>query len=344
MFCQVYRGGRSWYPSHVADDAPYRNAVAMGFDPLGETIRVARTRGQRVHAWVNVLRVYQNPDAPLVKVVGRPAVQTDSYQNSLLDYDKEGNPPSPTRGFSLGTPGIWLDPSEPGVRAHIVESVKDLVLRYPDLDGVHLDMVRFPMAIRTNYKTPFNLRPEFGFSSRAVHRFYVFSGRTPPGKVTPELAKQLVKSKAWAAWRRAQVTLLVYEIREMLLQVAPHMELSAAVIANQDRAVNRAFQDWPTWISSGLLDVVVPMNYTKKLELFNRLSKAAVVSAKPKRIFMGIGAWLMRASPQTLITEGKGALSHGADGVTLFSYSNLFDARGQAVLTEFQRSVFPTTN
>ena len=344
FFCQVYRGGRSWYPSSVADDTPYRQALADGLDPLRETLKFATERGQRVHAWVNVLRVFRNPNAPLVQVVGKHAILKDSSGVSLLEYNADGSPPAPVKGFTLGTHGLWLDASEPEVRNYLVQTIRDVAVSYPDLDGIHLDMVRYPMAIRTNAKISFNFKPAFGYSSRSIARFYQFSGRVPPDKLTPALINKLEASRAWSAWRRAQVTLLVYEIREMLQQVAPQMELSAAVIANQDRAFKRVFQDWPTWLTHGLVDTVIPMNYTRKKELFNRLSRQAVKVSGSKPISMGVGAWLMVSRPELMAEQGKAAMQYGAKGVTLFSYSNLFSDSGRKALSQFQNSVFPPTN
>ena len=78
LYCQVYRGGRSWFPSMVADDKPYRDAYKQGFDPLRETIDKAHAKGQKVHAWLNMLRVAHNTKAPILQVIGRKAVHTVS--------------------------------------------------------------------------------------------------------------------------------------------------------------------------------------------------------------------------------------------------------------------------
>ena len=56
----------------------------------------------------------------------------------------------------------------------------------------------------------------------------------------------------------------------------------------------------------------------------------------------GLGAWLMLGNPALLIQQGKIALDAGADGVVLFSYSNLHSDRGRQLLKQFAESVFPT--
>ena len=345
VYCQVYRGGRSWFPSMVADDEPFRLAKQQGFDPLGDTIRAARKRGQKVHAWVNMLRLFQNPDAPMIKVIGAErTVQFDNFGNSVLKYDEKGNPPGANMGFSLGTHGIWVDPSEPAVRHYIKETIRDLVYRYPDLSGVHMDMVRFPTAIRTNFKKRLSMGPEYGFSDNSIRHFYRTSGRAAPDVIDEKLRKQLSRSQAWAAWRRAQVTLLVFEVRELLSQIAPNMEVSAAVFADQKRARDGAFQDWPTWMKYHLLDTVVPMNYTKRRKLFTRLSKEASEIALRPQLLMGIGAWLLKSKPEEFVRQGEIAISSKSGGVVLFSYSNLFSPQGRNALNYFQQKLFPTAH
>lgn len=341
LYCQVYRGGRAWYPSMLADDAPYRRALAQGFDPLRDTINQAHKRGTRVHAWINVLRIVGNREAPLLKTIGRNAAHTDSYGNSLLDYDSEGLPPGALgRSFKLGTAGIWLDAGSERVREYLVATIKDVVMAYPDLDGVHLDMIRYPMSMRKGGKGSFAHRPRFGYSQESIERFYEFAGKKPP-PMTKEVRAMLRKAQAWGTWHRAQVTLLVFEIKEMLNQIAPEIELSAAVIASPERAYSEVYQDWSAWRKGGIIDTVIPMNYSRNSELVARQSKYAIQSASRGQVLIGLGSWLMIGNPSLMISQGKTALRFGADGVTLFSLSNLLSPQGELLVREFRTAVLP---
>ncbi|HQH28480.1 MAG TPA: family 10 glycosylhydrolase, partial [Oligoflexia bacterium] len=148
LYCQVYRSGRSWYPSVMADAAPYHRALGAGFDPLKETIKTAHQRGQRVHAWVNALRVVHDGSLPLLRTIGSEALQVDHYGNSIWRYNEEGIAPDElNRAYRLETAGVWLDPSSKRVRQFVVEAVRDIITAYPDIDGIHLDMIRYPGTI-----------------------------------------------------------------------------------------------------------------------------------------------------------------------------------------------------
>ena len=182
LYCQVYRRGRAWFPTLIADDLPYRTALRQGFDPLKDTIEAVHKKGGRVHAWLNVLRVQFNRDAALFKLYSEDAPLVDSYGNSLLSYEIGGSPPGEIRDLvRLGTPGYWLDPSSQKVRSYIVELVRALVTNYPELDGIHLDMLRFPMIALTDANLPIPKPLTFGYSERAKEHFAEYqqiTGRT----------------------------------------------------------------------------------------------------------------------------------------------------------------------
>ena len=336
IFAQVYRGGRSWFPSNLADDSPYTDSQASGFDPIADSIR---NLGQTVdvHAWVNTLRVYRNEKAPLVASVGEQAILKDSSGNSLLNYSADGNPPKQNANFKLGTHGLWLDPGVPAVRAYIVETYRELVRAYPELAGLHLDMVRYPLAMRQQSKLRGQREPGFGYSEQSLDRFYQLSRMTKPDSIGAREVKALERGQAWGSWRSAQVTLLVHQIREMLREEAPQMQLSAAVLANQERALNHAYQNWPLWLRQGLVDFVIPMNYTRRQRRFAELSDQSIEVSSGKNTRIGVGAWLLKDSPEELITQIRRSERAGATGVTLFSYANLADRKGRASLDYMRR-------
>ncbi|MCB0358237.1 MAG: family 10 glycosylhydrolase [Bdellovibrionales bacterium] len=337
IYCQVYRNGRSWFPSLLADPTPYYEARERGLDPLGEAIRIGHERGQRVHAWVNALRVKSNSDAPLLRSIGRSAVQVDNYGSSILDYrEAYKTPPGPVgRYYSIDTPGIWLDPSSRSVRRYVVETIRDLVLSYPDLDGIHLDMIRFPFGLPTrgnSQRTYSQLR--FGYSPSSLEGFRDLlqlamgdSAATLPKPLTPKSIRQWPEK--WDTWRRSQVTLLVQDVRELLRQIAPRMELSIAGIARGSRAYGSAMQEWPKWVNAGVIDYVLPMAYTADAAIAQEYAEFATSNVQPDRVVLGIGAWLLLNRLNNLETQINRALSEGAGGIALFSYSNLRSKKGE---------------
>ncbi|MCB0343713.1 MAG: family 10 glycosylhydrolase [Bdellovibrionales bacterium] len=330
LYCQVYRRGRSWFPSIVADDLPYRNALQQGIDPLASVIEKAHQRGQRVHAWLNALRIKDGAEAPLLRYV-KGAAQVDNYQNSVLSYlDAYARPPGLVgSAYQLDTPGIWLDPSQPAVRNYLVEVVRDVVSAYPKLDGIHLDMIRFPFGIPRKSRVGSMRRIELGFSDSSLDGYFKLRS-IAEGWQVPRIKQP--SGEHWDAWRRSQVTLVVVEIRKLLEEIAPHMQLSAAVIAEPSRAHSKAFQDWVAWKRQGLVDAVLPMAYTKDGTRARSLSRHAVRSPGQAKVLVGLGAWLMKSNKQKLGAQAENAMKEGADGVVLFSYSNLVSPNGRQLV------------
>lgn len=335
LYCQVYRGGRSWFPSKHADEAPYRQSLSQGVDPLKDTLRLAHSRGQKVHAWINSLRVAHNKYAPLVAKLGKEAVLVDSHGKSLLDYPEDGKPPGPAgHYFQLDTPAYWLDPSHPGVRQYVLDTIEELVIAYPQLDGIHLDMTRFPFAMRSNRSQNYKAGLWFGYSNTALSRFYEEQSVIGDQLPMPTLAQ-------FQNWQRSQITQFVRDLRAMLKRRNPKLELSAAVLAWPDRAQDYALQDWVTWVEQGLIDTIMPMSYTRDVETIRRHTQYAMQKAKPSntKVVMGLGAWLLLSRPEVAVQQTSIAIGSGAAGVNLFSYSNLLTKQGQELAVQVQREL-----
>ena len=56
LFVQVFRGGRAWFETDLADATPFIAAREVsGVDPLALLLTRAGEAGLRVHAWINAL-------------------------------------------------------------------------------------------------------------------------------------------------------------------------------------------------------------------------------------------------------------------------------------------------
>jgi len=318
IFCQIYRGGRSWFPSKIADTAPFEKAQREGFDPLRDTIKRAHARGQKVHAWINTLRVAHNQKAPVLDMLGRDVVLHDNQGNSILQYDGHDHPPGKLRGkYRVGTPGIWLDASHARLRQYMIEVVREIVANYPEIDGIHLDMVRSPLPM---LKAKGRNRLRFGHGDHAVGEFQRLTGLTD------------TSGKDWENFRRSQTSLLVMQIKEMLEREAPGVMLTAAVVGRHKRAYDWAYQDWPSWVESGVLDYVVPMAYSKKTKSVNEMAKYAMTKRGNQKVLMGLGAWLVLDKPEQMIRQIEAVKREQVDGFVLFSYANLQNSKGREML------------
>ena len=339
LYCQIFRRGLSWFPSVLADDTPFRTAKQSGVDPLRELILISHARGQKVHAWLNVLRVNDNPDAPIFKAAGEKVALSDNYGNSLLTYSPDGIPPHPAgKYFSLETPGVWLDPSSIALREYMKAVVREVLTQYPDIDGIHLDMIRFPFAMKIASGAPRLL--EFGFGDETLLRFKDAMQNEPTFFHAFSSKNHSPAGKEWVKWRKDQVTEIVEVLRKEVEKIDKSKEFSAAVIASHSRAHDHAFQDWSRWMKEGLIDSTLLMNYTTKNDTFTERTNKALEVKKSTKLQAGIGAWMMLDNPEQAVAQANIAMEKGADGVVLFSYANLQNKRGSDLVQKLASDFF----
>lgn len=318
LFVQVYRAGRAWFDSDLADATPYRAVrERFGVDSLALLLERAQQEGLRVHAWVNVLSLARNADAPIVAKLGRDAVLVDRQGRSLLDYPGYDVPQPDRRYYRMGTPGLYLDPAAPGVAAELVAVFAELLLRYPTLDGLHLDYIRYPDVLPFAPGSRFGVGLDFGYGAPTRERFATETGRSAP------LGDSLRNANAWDAWRRDKISELVAEIAETAERARPGVELSAAVWTYADRAYLVLGQDWRRWLEEDWLDLAVPMSYTLDTRLLRYMAEHFAGLPEGERIAVGLGSWLFASRPEGAVEQLEVLEGAGVRHVALFSYDSI---------------------
>jgi uncharacterized lipoprotein YddW (UPF0748 family) len=321
LFVQVYRGGRAWFSSSVADASPHRAARERhGADPLARLLVEAHAAGLRVHAWINALSLATQRDAKILKRLGPEAVMIDRRGRSVLDYP-ELDFPEPDRSFyRMGTPQVWIDPAVPSVGETLAALVGEMLARYPQLDGVHLDYIRHPDVLPFSPGSRFGVGVDFGYGPSSRARFERETGLVAP------FGDSLANADRWDDWRRERVSEIVLRVASAARAARPHIEVSAAVWAYADRAYLALFQDWRGWLEDGLLDFAVPMAYTRDDRLLRYLARGALGGVGGDRVWIGLGPWLFAGEPDRARAQLDAVLALSPPGVSLFSYDALADA------------------
>jgi len=320
LFVQVYRGGRAWYAAELADAAPHRTILATtGTDTLQLLIERAHEADLRVHAWVNVLSLSKNGNAPILRALGRDAVLVDRKGRSLLDYPSYEIPQPDREWYRMGTPGLYLDAAAPGVRERLVATFEELLTGYPALDGLHLDYIRHPGVLPLIPGSRFGVGLDFGYGEGSRARFELETQlRAPTGD-------SMVNLTRWDSWRRDQVTELVSAIAAKTNKLKPELELSAAVIAYADRAYLTLAQDWLRWLEDDDLDFAVPMIYTLDNRLLRYQAERFATSPLNERLWAGLGTWLFAKRPSRAVEQLEIAKTAGMRHHALFSYDSMAD-------------------
>ena len=161
--------------------------------------------------------------------------------------------------------------------------VNEILSTYPDLDGIQFDYIRYP-----------DHDPHYGYTNINIERFEKASGL----KAIDD------ESLIWKDWKRSQVTNLLTKLVKRVHSRRPHMQVSTTGCMPYPRAYFEAYQEWASWLESGLLDFVTIMDYSVNIKQFE--GWISVVEEKTKdlsKVKIAVGAYKMINSPQVFEEE-----------------------------------------
>lgn len=288
---QVRGAGDVLYPSQIE---PWSEELARGdpgFDPLGVALAEAHRLGLRLEAWFNVMPGWRGRRAPR-----NPAHLYFAHPEWFL-ADAAGQR-QPLSDFY-----VILNPCLPEVRAHIASVAEEIARNY-EIDGLHLDYVRYA------WDETKDARRRYPRDPRTLALFRTASGRGPDDD--PAL---------WDRWRADQLTALVEQIRSAVDAVRPRATLTAAVWNSPSIGRRDYLQSAVLWLNQGLLDAVMPMAYTERLDLFERFVSEYQMQARG-RVIPGLGVY-RHTAPAGMAAQLQRCLASGGD-FAIFSYESLY--------------------
>lgn len=261
---------------------PSRLFLEQG-DQLAACLAAAKPRGLRVHAWLFCFCTEQCSEERVM-----------FFRN---------------RGWLLtgedGRERRWLDPAVPEVRNMLVQAAREVATRYR-VDGLHLDFVRYP---------------DFAGSLGPTIRRRFEEATTRKCGEWPAEVKSGPRREEFARWRSDRVAELVADVRNMLRREGPDKVLSAAVYGKYPSCLAAVGQDWEAWVRAGLVDYLLPMNYTEDPAMFAELvgnqSRARWLR---QHVLPGIGvtAAESRLRPSQVIDQIRTVRAADCPGFALF--------------------------
>lgn len=293
LFVQIYRGDQTWFPSALSDDRPYRAALeSAGEDPFAFLIREAHAAGLEVHAWLNLLSLGTNHEAPILKKFG-PGVLT-----------RKPGPKEKVEDYLIDNQ-YFLEPGDARVQKYLSDLIEEVLTLYPALDGLQADYIRYPDS-----------QPFYGYTDENLARFKAFSGHENVDESTP----------GWKDWRRDQVTDLVEQLSKKARDLRPGIVFSTTGCAPYSRAYHEAFQDWSLWIEKGFVDYVTMMSYPlDPLDLEENMMGASARAEGLGKVNVGIGAYKMLDHPELFDQQWKICETSDARGCAVFHYGSFLE-------------------
>lgn len=262
VFPRVWYRGGTIYPSDVVETAggPRQLSAFRQSDPMPVIIETAHRHGLEVHAWMEYGFMMSagsmgpiltaNPDWKII------SIDSLSYEETI--YGRF----------------YWADPANPDVRHFLVDLHREVAEKYPDLDGIHTDRLRFP-------------NDEFSYSAAARQRYQDETGGPDP--ITIE--RGTAEWNNWVQWRRLQTTLAQKEINEAVKSVREDITVSAAVVPPYmigSGAGQEKLQYWPDWTANGYLDILMPMLYLPDASFTNQFASARSLAGDFDEVYPGI--------------------------------------------------------
>ena len=291
LFVQIYRANKAWFASKVGDSEPYETSLkSISEDPFRLLIKQAHASGIQVHAWLNMLSLSGNANAPILKKYGTDILTRNLKEKKTLEDYKIDNQ-------------YFLEPGDLRVREELSNMVEEILLAYPDLDGVQFDYIRYP-----------DRNPAYGYAKMNMERF----------KKATSLETIDESSKIWKDWKRSQVTGLLELLVQKTRAIRPNIQVSTTGCMSYTRAYHEAFQDWPFWLERGLVDFVTIMSYSKDTSAFEKyISEAKSKTVDFKKINIGVGAYKLTGSPEIFLEEFKLCEESGSRACVIFHYGSL---------------------
>jgi uncharacterized lipoprotein YddW (UPF0748 family) len=284
-----------------------------GWDPLAVAVEAAHAHGLQLHAYLNTYTAWAGT-APPPDTVPEHLFWTLSYRYTWDDWrvvDDTGVVMTLNAGY------LWATPALTDVSARLIEVVADISTRY-DVDGVHLDLVRYP-------NRGYSYDP---FSNEAYQAALV---------TEPALSR--------SEWQRRQVTLLITEVYSRMRELRPALRLSAAVWpVYQDRwgwgyseGYSDYYQDSQDWTERGRIDAIAPMIYPSDVlarpNVFTPTQFALLVSdflanAGNRQVYPGISAQyqsFVEVAERIAIAREQGAPGHTIFSARLVALNDYWD-------------------
>ncbi|MBN1293244.1 MAG: family 10 glycosylhydrolase [Candidatus Latescibacteria bacterium] len=308
LFVQIRGRGDAYYKSRFAPGPENYPDISDSFDPLAELIDKAHSRGIEVHAWFNMYLTWSSPESPV-----DPQHPVNRHPEwFMVSRNGLDTGTASIQSFASSTvEGRYLSPGLESVRLYLSRIISEVTMNY-DVDGVHLDYVRYPgrdydfnVVCRNKFKMRFGIDP-----------IDIVNGNS---EIDPDL-KILQK---WADYRVELIDSNVKDIARRIKLLNKNIKLSAAVKPHPDEAYFEYGQNWAGWLNEGVVDFVVTMSYFPENNDFSKILNYSLKKVDRQKVIGGIALYMMdarKASEQITLTRNMGLL-----GYCLFSYDTIIN-------------------
>ncbi len=288
VLLQVYQSEHAYYSSN---HLPVREAW------LETILPIAKAAGLESHAWLWVMPCnipeinIKHPEWFMVNALGESVVEKPAY----VSYYK------------------FMCPSRPEVHEYVCNNMTELA-QYSDIDGIHLDYIRYPDVILAEaLQSKYNIKqdreyPEYDYCycTACQNDFETQTG------VNPLILADPGANDAWRQFRYDRITNLV---NNTLVPIARKYDktISAAVFPNW----KNVRQQWAAWHLDAILPMLYHGFYNSDVNWIKQQTENGV-KALPETIPLYSGLFAGHLLPKELPKAIEASLAGGAKGVSIF--------------------------
>jgi len=308
LFLQVRGRGDAFYKSYFVPGPEEFPHIPDSFDPLATVIELAHERGIEVHAWFNMYLTWSgdNPPSDSLHLVN---THPSWFMVSVNGTSMADCPIDSVRNQYFE--GRYISPALGEVRSYLSRIITEVLIRY-NIDGVHLDYVRYPGR-------------EYDFNERIRQQFYRRHG-VDPVKVVLEGEKvdpTVEYLEKWIEYRSDHINEQVRSISRRINLLNKNIPLSAAVKPSVDDAYYKFGQNWAGWINDEIVDFVVTMSYFPETAWFEDVLNDSLKKVDRRKVIGGIGAY--KLTPEETANQIKLMFNLKLSGYCIFSYSTFIE-------------------
>ena len=271
------------------------------YDALEGFIRIGHEHGIQIHAWVENFFIGTTSQ----KDSDPQHISNHNKEWILLDKNGKDHYVSAEYGNF-----IFLNPQNRECRDLVLSIYRELLENY-ELDGLHLDYIRYPEH---------NGNADFGYNKDTIKAFQKEYGySTDPRNYQPGTQQY----RDWISFRRNVITSFVKEVFDLVNEVRPEAWLTAACYPSLSDAPNNIYQHTAEWVKQGYIDQVFSMTYSDGTEYVANNATSFINACKDKALY-STGLTLFSGNPgEELLSQINATREVGATGQALFSLSSL---------------------
>ena len=312
VYLETFYQGYTIFPSETANDRGIdeQRPQFAHFDPLEVWVEEAAAHGLELHPWVHTFFVGSEE-------AGGPGPILEAYpewaavERGAIGAE-EPQPSTAEAGY------YFVDPSIPNARAYLHDVFDEIVTNY-DVDGLHLDYIRYPISLPVDVS--------FSYSDHARAAFEEEAGVDPA-----ELEPEDEAWEDWNQWRQDQVTSFVSERHDQFTEHDPSQVLSAAVFPDRFDSEENKLQHWADWSQDGVIDTLAGMSFGGSPSQ-SAADTTTLLDATSDGTLVVTGTYAPFSSlpTDTMLEQVDAVREAGAHGVALFAYNQLSDAQADAL-------------